>query len=123
MTGPEKYLAAFAAQMDPRKERDPRKSREGRDAGMQAAVDGATPEWKHAARAAVRRVAAEMAEFTTDDVWATDLPMPREPRALGPIMNSLAKEGLIEITDRTRTTVRAVAHAGPKRVWRSLIHG
>ena len=123
MTGPEEYLSRFTAEFDARTERDAKKSRAARDEGMQRAADGSTPEWQAAARKTVLEVARRLPEFTTDDVWAAGLPMPRESRAMGPVMRALAADGKIEITDRTQRSVRVVAHSGPKQVWRSLVHG
>jgi hypothetical protein len=87
----------------------------------------ADPEWKAAAEAAGRRIAARQPEFTTDDVWAAldreGVPKPRERRAMGPVMMALRRDKIIAATNRFDTTERPIAHAANVRIWRSLIYG
>lgn len=98
------------------------------DAGKAAAQEGidradraADLEWKVAAMMAVRQIARERREFTTDDVWER-IPAVREPRALGAVMQKAAKAGVIEKSDRVRESDRPEAHSNPKAVWLSLTH-
>lgn len=98
--------------------------RQGRDEGMARAEGAADSEWKAAAIDAVEQLAHASAYLTSDDVWpllfAQQLGT-HEHRAMGPVMQSAKRLGLIEATAAFRPSTRAKAHAGPKRVWRSLV--
>lgn len=89
--------------------------------GIDRADRSADLEWKVAAMTAVRQLARERQEFTTDDVWER-IPRVREPRALGAVMQKAARAGTIEKTDRVAESARPEAHANPKAVWRSLTY-
>jgi hypothetical protein len=86
---------------------------------------GADDEWRRAALATIRQVAAIRDELTTDDVLAAnpDLELGREKRALGPMMLYAAREGVIVPTDRYGPSSRRASNARHKRVWRSLVRG
>jgi len=79
------------------------------------------PAFRSAAMDALRRLVRTMPELTADDLWdaleASGAPVPHEPRALGAIMQSAAKLGLIRATDRWVESRRAQNHARPVRVW------
>ena len=77
--------------------------------------------WTGKAEAAVLKVAGRRKYLTTDDIWATGLEAPPEPRALGNVLKRAAAMGLIERTGRFRTTKRASRHGAPLAVWRSLM--
>lgn len=83
------------------------------------------PEWAELVNLAIRMVMSRQREFTTDDVWEElgDVEPPHERRAMGAAMLRLARQGLIQATDRTRPSARAVCHANPKRVWMVLDNG
>jgi len=96
---------------------------QAREAGIQQASDGASLWWKDRALAAVRDCAANLAEFTTDDVWRAlgdvgggDDTL--EPRAIGPVMRQAQQQGICEPTDRYQNSASVVCHARPKRIWR-----
>ncbi len=79
-------------------------------------------EWIDEAIEAIRRVAQNCPEFTSDDVWdelgGCDT---HEGRAMGPVMRKAAGMGICERTERTRNSSRPVCHNRPQRVWRSLL--
>lgn len=101
------------------------KARELRDKAIVRVDLAADPTWKKAADFAIRAVAYERAEFTTDEVWQTlhelAVESPHEPRALGAAMKRAARDGLISATNKIEQSARAVCHAAPKRVWRSML--
>lgn len=86
--------------------------------------DHASDEWKEAACAAVRALAAAFPTITTDDVWRTverDGVTTHEPRAMGAVMTRMARERVIVSTDSTIESIRPENHRRPVRVWRSLV--
>ncbi len=92
-----------------------------------ARVDAhASDAWKREAMAATRAVAEQMAEFTTDPVWAVleerKVPAPHEPRAMGAIMKGAVDDGLCKRTERHKNSVRPGCHRRPMRVYESLIY-
>lgn len=96
-----------------------------RDDAMARVDAHANQIWKDTALRAVAHLARYQDEMTTDDVWEsleTHYPHlgTHEPRALGPVMRRAATLGIIERTDRTRDSDRAVCHRNPKRIWASV---
>lgn len=89
---------------------------------MRSVEEGADLKWRKAADKAIRKVAETHRSFTADDVWATGLPKPREPRALGPELAAAERFGIIAATKRFRLTAQASRHRAPVRVWRSKIY-
>jgi hypothetical protein len=93
-------------------------ARAAADAGIQQAVDAATPDWKACARRWVTGLLPGRT-FTADHIWeAAELegwPETREPRALG-ILSHLAREGWIEAVG-SRKSQRVQRHAGYVTVW------
>jgi hypothetical protein len=88
-------------------------------------------EWKELAREIAIQVARVMMFFTPDDVWAAGLSRPplkangdeRSATCLGGIMTKLAREGMIEKTDRAQNTKQVKSRQHGVTVWRSLIFG
>ena len=78
---------------------------------------GAGWEWLAEAERAVLAVAKSHECFTTDDVWKYGLRKPAEPRALGPVMRSLALRGLIESIGYQKT-IQVSRHRAPVAVWK-----
>ena len=81
--------------------------------------------WKEVAMNAVRWVAGQNEEFTTDDVWdAIETYYPdvhtHEHRAMGAIMRKSANLGICVTTDRTTKTNRVKAHRRPVRIWQTV---
>jgi len=87
-----------------------------RDSAMERVDGAADPVWRADAEAAVLAVAARGMPFTTDDVWDAGLRYPRELRAIGPVMQRLARAGAIRRTGRFRPSLRS--HLSPKPEWR-----
>lgn len=96
---------------------DPLAGAAGKEKGMADAARGAGEPWLAWARAVVLQVASSRLSFTSDSVWAAGLAKPREPRALGAVMNKLAREGLIRKTGTWTTTTQASRHNAPVTVW------
>jgi hypothetical protein len=106
---------------------DYERARQERDAAIQRVDSNAADQWKENVDVVIRALAFTTDEFTTDDVWQLladwQIEAPHEPRALGAAMTRAAKAGVIVATDRVRNSERAVCHAAPKRVWKSLTKG
>lgn len=85
--------------------------------GMARAAAGAGISWQEAAEAVVLRLARDRDEFTSDDIWATGLAKPAEPRALGAVMNRLARAHSIVKTGRYVKTSQASRNNAPIAVW------
>ena len=72
----------------------------------------------------MRQIAAEGAEFTTDDVWSrvnlTGI-SGGDPRGMGPVMDAAAAAGLVQRTEKTARSARPESHGRPVRVWRPLL--
>lgn len=82
----------------------------------------ADTEWKITALEVVKSCAAQMPEFTTDDVWQALAKIAigtHENRAIGPVMNAAARAGYITPTDRFQNCNRVSRHRAPVRVWKS----
>jgi hypothetical protein len=106
---------------------DPVASQEAAEEAIGQATEAADPDWKEAARSAVRRVAYRQRFFTTDDIWgAIDAIDPEasthEPRAMGGILRWAQDEGLASNTERVQKTARVAAHRRPLAVWESLVY-
>lgn len=94
-------------------------ARRERDAAMAQVHQGTDPVWAAAAeQAVVVMLRADNGYFTADDVWdaltTANVPAPREPRALGPILRRLANDGTIQATGFTESRRR---HGAPVRVY------
>lgn len=98
-----------------------KKSRTNRDKAIERAEKGAGSWLGHAYRVA-RRVAEQFQFFTTDDVWKAGLVKPDEPRALGPVMLSLERDGIIAATSKFKSTAQPSRNCAPVRLWRSCIY-
>jgi hypothetical protein len=94
--------------------------------GMQVSFNFANQDWKEAANSALRHTAQVMPVFTVDDIHrALEKRSPAvttpSASALGQIMRSAAKEGLIQQTGDFRCSSRPSRHSAALRVWKSLI--
>lgn len=102
------------------------KGRVAKADGMSAAESHAPREWLSAARQAGRQVALLRQEFTTDPIWRVlelqHVQPPHEPRAMGPVMDSLMKAGVCFKTTRVSPSARPECHRRPLTVYRSLIY-
>lgn len=89
---------------------------ERRDDALLAVETGSPLSWLIQARRVIRELAATGEPFTSDDVWAR-LDHPPEPRALGAAIRTLAIQGEIRTTGRTRPSTRPECHARPVAIW------
>lgn len=96
-------------------------SRAAKQEAMARVDDHADPEWKEAAFAAVERVARARETFTPDDIWV-EVPKPREPRALGPVMLRARRAGICAPTGRHVKSRIPSQHQNPITEYRSLVH-
>ncbi|QSX40343.1 hypothetical protein [Shewanella cyperi] len=78
--------------------------------------------WKKAAFETVVKVAESKEEFTPDDIWDAGLPKPLEARWLGPVMNAVKREGIIEKTGRVQPTRQKESHGCDVTIWKSNIY-
>ena len=83
--------------------------------------------WSVFAYLAVREVACQFVDLTTDDVWRClarhGIDPPIEPRAMGNVMSEARRNGIVLRTRRTVETERRKAHNRPLRIWTSRIIG
>lgn len=98
------------------------KSLEARDEGLANLSSYVTSAWFAEARAQALIVALSKAELTTDDIWLTGLSEPTEPRAMGPVITSLVKDGILSPTGRFVRTARVSRHAAPIAIWKSEVY-
>lgn len=83
-------------------------------------LETAHEDWIMEAQALLFLVAKHRQYLTADDV-AEQVARPKEPRAMGAVFRYGKSQGWIEPTNRFEPTARKQGHAGPRRVWRSLI--
>jgi hypothetical protein len=95
-----------------------------RDAAIERVERAAREEWLAAAFRAAEYVCRERGpegRFTTDAVWAVlarwSVPAPREPRAMGPVMKRVEREGLAHKTNRFVRTTLPQGHRRPVQVY------
>ena len=92
-------------------------ARAARDEAIDRAGAHASQAWMDAAFHAASRIAPG-ARFTTDDLWpALDGHWTHEPRALGAVMQRVAKMGIARATNDHVLSKRPQCHARPLRVW------
>jgi hypothetical protein len=99
---------------------------EGKRLGMARAQASANPAWMAAAAKAVAEAAKQFSTLTTDHVISLIDPSIKthEMRAMGPVMRSAAKDGLIEkamYEPPRKCATRPSNHRRPLQVWKSLI--
>lgn len=99
---------------------DAKKSKKNRDDALARAEKGAG-DWIGKAYKVVRAIAEDHKFFTTDDVWKV-LVKPEEPRAMGPVMLSLQRDGIIAPTGHFKSTAQPSRNCAPVRLWRSLVY-
>lgn len=94
---------------------------ERRDLGMEMVETGADDGWMDRAWDHLVRYLQGNAEFFVDDFWAgSGLDRPAESRALGPLVNRAAREGLMQKSGEFRKSV--ASNLTEKPVWASLIY-
>ena len=93
---------------------------QARDEAINRVERNADADWLDYAYKAVKYLAENRDEFTTDDVWLVLADWGysvREPRALGAVMRRAAKNDLIQATTRYKKSNRKECHRNPKMVW------
>jgi hypothetical protein len=93
---------------------------QARDIALKHVQSNANLAWLAEAKTAVETLAATQQPFTTDDVWdIVDVTghVTHEPRAMGPVIRSASKQGLIRPTGLYRNSKRVECHARPMMVW------
>ena len=82
----------------------------------------ADDEWKQTAWELAIKTSYELEEWTTDELWNRGLPRVEEPRALGGVLKRLSNAGIIEKTDRVKTSNRHEQNHGRTiTIWRSVL--
>ena len=93
--------------------------------GIEASYQHANSYWKSVASDAIRTVAQTHQEFTVDDVTEvinkTGVTT-GEGRAIGAIMQSASRAGMIQKTGQYRECKIPRHHGLPKAIWRSNIY-
>jgi len=85
--------------------------------------------WRVAAERALKDLAYTHWNLTSDDVWwllrDQHIPVPTEPRAMGPVMLQGVRKGWIRATNEVRISDQSATpnHRRPQRVYASLIRG
>lgn len=98
-----------------------RRAETQRDDGMARVVEAADPTWMEDAWQTLVQYLRTHPEFHVDDFWSeTELRMPREARALGPVVMKAARSGLMVKTGEYRKSVRS--NMTEKPVWSSEIY-
>lgn len=94
----------------------------GKQTGMARAASGVPPEWKKLAEATALEVGAK-GPFTGNDVWDAGLPDPERGsrRALGSVLQHMARRNLIEPTGRFIKASNLKQHEQPIREWRLVL--
>lgn len=97
-----------------------------KEKGMRRVENHANPAWIAVFYEAIKTCARRMPEFTADDVFLElqrdkGAPETHQHRAAGPVIKRAQRDGVIELTDRTRTSARRSCHNTTIRVYRSLI--
>lgn len=97
---------------------DPRGSESAREEAIRTVEKNADDAWKEAALNAVFLVANTQPRLISNDVFRF-VEVPREPRALGPVMRRAERIGWIEATDKFILSPAVTRHRAPVRIWRS----
>lgn len=96
-------------------------ARAQRDEGIERVERRAPASWLDYAFEFVTAYLVEHETLFVDDLWTAGLAEPPSMRALGPIMQRAARDGLMVKTGQWRPSVRS--NLSEKPVWRSLIFG
>lgn len=101
--------------------RDREEARRRRDEAIARGYDGASNRFRTHLDEAIRYVANNQVEFTSDDIWEwfdeNEIPVPSETRALGGALKRAQNSGLVRPTDRVANSDRPICHCRAKRVW------
>lgn len=95
-------------------------ARAERNNAMSRAEKNSSRAFRKSARNIILDILSRKETFIADDVWyeakKRRIKQPREPRALGPIITNLLKEGIITRTRRFTQSKRR--HATAMRIWK-----
>lgn len=91
-----------------------------RSEGMRSAEDNVDEQWYRGAVAFITKHARGSEEIFCDDLWKAGLEIPREARALGPVIMQCVRDGVLERSGRYRAST--ASNMTPKPVWRSLLY-
>lgn len=92
------------------------RARAARDESLRRVASHAPADWIGDAKLCVAALARTRKSFTTDDVWGV-IGQPPEPRALGAVMMSLSRQGVIAKTGGYVNSARPRCHARPIPMW------
>lgn len=98
--------------------------KELKEAGLRQVEDNANGEWLAIAIDAVRQIAVDQTELTSDAVWQylelywSNIKT-HNPSAMGAVMRIAARKGIITPTNQYVTSKRPSTHLRPIRVWKS----
>jgi hypothetical protein len=81
-----------------------------------SAGQGADAAWQASAGLVARRLAASGVPFTVEDI-TREVGLPSHRNAVGSLVNTLARAGIIEWTGEMRQAQRGSRHANLNRVW------
>jgi hypothetical protein len=90
-----------------------------RSDGMRRAEDHVDEQWFKDAVRFVTRYCRTSEELFCDDLWTAGLAVPREARALGPVIMQCVRDGVMERSGKYRPSTGS--NMTPKPVWRSLV--
>jgi hypothetical protein len=90
---------------------------------LELVASNTDPAWREEAERTIIRVASRLPEFTTEDIWEAGLQDTHNNKALGPVILSIARRGLIRQTNPTRyrRSTMTVNHGRPMSIWVSNI--
>lgn len=98
-------------------------ARAARDDALER-VSRPTPEWRAIAYLFLESLASRRPRLTSEMLWAyllsRGVPMPPEPRAMGPVMLKAVRDGMLRPLDYVPGR-RVSAHGRPVREYESLI--
>jgi hypothetical protein len=99
--------------------------RQGRIAKLEAMArveTNAKEEWKDAACRAVAHLCKDRDYITSEDVWRVlkswQIPPPREPRAMGPVLTKMVARKVIEPTGNYRQSSLPQQNARPLMIYK-----
>jgi len=88
--------------------------------GQKRAIDAESLVWRLEADAWLQEYLLEHPTLFVDDVWELGCPLPKNRKAIGPLVKSLASRGFIVKSGEYRP--RTQGHGSPADVWKSLIY-
>ena len=99
-------------------------AREARDEALER-VSVRSPEWRALAYHYLKALALHRERVTSETLWAyleaRGIPVPDEPRAMGPVMLKATKDGLLRPLGYVAGR-RVAAHGRPVREYESLVY-